>query len=94
MGTKFAKNIPSELQPVVDESYLRDLSELTTPEMVKREFEQSLGELSSLALKEGMKKLTPEIAAAEAAGDKDKLMELQERFVTLSKRLNNAIIPT
>lgn len=91
---EFAKSLPEELRPVVDEAYLRDLSELTTKEIAEKEFVQSISELSSLALKEGMKKLTPEIAEAEASGNKEKLVELQERFVQLSKRLNNAIIPT
>ncbi len=90
----FAKSVAPELRPVVDEAYLRDLSEITTRDEAIRELHSSLLELSSLALKEGMKKLTPQIAAAELAGDKDKLVELQDQFVRLSKRLNSTIIPS
>ncbi|MEI6690952.1 MAG: DNA primase [bacterium] len=89
----FIKDLPDELKPELDEAYLRDLSELKTPEMIEREYTQAVVELSAFALKEAMKKLTPQIADAEASGDKEKLVELQDEFVKLSKRLNSAIIP-
>jgi hypothetical protein len=87
------KNLPEELRTVADEAYLRDLSELGTDDSVRREYELTFVELSTLALKEMMKALTPQIAKAEELGDKEKLEELQARFVGLSKRLNSAIIP-
>lgn len=82
---EFAKDMASELQPLLDEAYLCDLSRV---EGVTKEFERTAHEMQDLYARAEIKKLTSAIAEAEKKGEV--IEELQTRFVDLSKSLNRA----
>ncbi len=77
-----AGELPAELQPVIDKTYLRDL---TRVEDVTREWDKTLRELKGIYLKEELKKLSQEIVSAEKKGEVTE--QLQARFVSLSKQM-------
>lgn len=79
---QLAKVLPPELQPVIDKTYLRDL---TRVEDILKEWDKTLHELKGIYLKEELKKLSEEIALAEKKGELTE--ELQARFVSLSKQM-------
>ncbi len=83
---ELAKNIPSELQPLLDATYLRDLSRV---EDVSKEWERVLTEIREMHVRFELKKLAIEIAEAEKKGEITE--ELQTRFVSLSKSLTSSI---
>lgn len=78
-----AKDLPPELQPLLDKTYLLDLSRLENP---LKEWERSVAEIKEMYVKAELKKLADEIAAAEKKGEVTE--ELQARFVNLSKGLS------
>lgn len=78
-----AAGLPAELQPLLDKTYLRDLSRLENP---LKEWERSVAEIKEMYVKAELKKLADEIAAAEKKGEVTE--ELQARFVNLSKGLS------
>lgn len=80
----FSKTLPSELQPILDETYLLDLSRVEDP---GKEWERVLFEIQGMYVRAELKKLAVEIAEAEKKGDVTE--ELQARFVDLSKSLNS-----
>jgi len=77
-----ANGLPSELQPIIDKTYLRDLSRV---EDVQKEWDKTLLELKGIYLKEELKKLSEEISQAEKKGEVTE--QLQARFVSLSKQM-------
>lgn len=79
----FAKDLPAELQPILDKTYLLDLSRVDDPE---KEWTRVSGDIRSMYVKAELKKLASEIATAEQQGGV--IEELQARFVALSKSLN------
>ena len=85
MIQEFAKDMASELLPLLDEAYLRDLSRV---EDAKKEFERTTLEMQDMYARAEIKKLTTEISEAEKKGEVTS--ELQARFVSLSKSLNRA----
>lgn len=76
------KDLPPELQPIIDETYLIDLSRVDNP---KKEWEKALQEIKAMYLKSELKKLSSEIAEAEKKGELTQ--ELQAKFVALSNSL-------
>lgn len=78
-----AAGLPPELQPIVDQTYLRDLSRVDDPE---REVERVIKEINGLYARAELKKLAAEISEAEKKGEVTE--ELQTRFVNLSKSLS------
>jgi len=80
----FSKTLPSELQPILDETYLLDLSRVEDP---GKEWERVLFEIQGMYVRAELKKLAAEIAEAEKKGEVTE--ELQARFVDLSKSLNS-----
>jgi DNA primase len=81
---EFSKTLPSELQPILDETYLLDLSRVEDP---GKEWERVLFEIQGMYVRAELKKLAVEIAEAEKKGEVTE--ELQARFVDLSKSLNS-----
>ncbi len=81
---EFSKTLPSELQPILDETYLLDLSRVEDP---GKEWERVLFEIQGMYVRAELKKLAVEIAEAEKKGEVTE--ELQTRFVDLSKSLNS-----
>lgn len=81
-----ASGLPAELQPLIDKTYLRDL---TRVEDIVKEWDKTLHELKSIYLKEELKKLSEEIASAEKKGEVTE--ELQARFVLLSKQMTSQL---
>ena len=75
--------IPPELQPVLDTTYLKDLSRVEDP---VKEWERTVMEMRGLYGRAELKKLASEIAEAEKKGEMTET--LQARFVTLSKSLS------
>ena len=80
----FSKTLPSELQPILDKTYLLDLSRVEDP---GKEWERVLFEIQGMYVRSELKKLAVEIAEAEKKGEV--IDELQARFVDLSKSLNS-----
>ncbi len=80
----FSKTLPSELQPILDETYLLDLSRVEDP---AKEWERVLFEIQGMYVRAELKKLAAEIAEAEKKGEVTE--QLQARFVDLSKSLNS-----
>ena len=81
---EFSKTLPSELQPILDETYLLDLSRVEDP---GKEWERVLFEIQGMYVRAELKKLAAEIAEAEKKGEV--IDALQARFVDLSKSLNS-----
>ncbi|KKU45788.1 MAG: primase protein [Microgenomates group bacterium GW2011_GWA2_46_7] len=75
----FSLSLPAELQPTVDETYLKDLSETIDPE---REWGKIVGEIKEMYVRDELKKLTQAITMAEKKGDP--IEELQAKFASLS----------
>ena len=75
--------LPPELQPILDRTYLRDLSLI---EDQVREWDKTLREVKEMYIKAELKKLAEEIAMAEKKGEVTE--ELQARFVNLSRSLS------
>jgi len=78
-----AKSLPPELQTMLDQTYLRDLSRIEDP---RREWERGVSEVRELYVKAELKKLAMRIAEAEKKGEG--IDELQTRFVSLSRSLS------
>jgi DNA primase len=78
-----SKDLPPELQPIIDQTYLKDLSRVEDP---LKEWEKAISEIKAMYLKSELKKLSSEIAEAEKKGEVTE--ELQAKFVTLSKSLS------
>lgn len=78
-----AKSLPPELQAMLDQTYLRDLSRIEDP---RREWEKGVSEIRELYVKSELKKLATAIASAEKKGEG--IEELQTRFVNLSRSLS------
>lgn len=81
-----AGTLPPELQPLLDKTYLRDLSRVENP---IKEWERSMAEIKEMYVKAELKKLAGEIAEAEKKGEVTEA--LQTRFVSLSKGLSGII---
>lgn len=80
---ELAKDIPAELQPILDSTYLKDLSRVEDP---LKEWETVAAEIRGMYVRSELKKLSSEIAEAEKKGEVTE--ELQTRFVSLSKSLS------
>ncbi|MBP9669822.1 DNA primase [Candidatus Woesebacteria bacterium] len=80
---ELSKDLPPELQPIIDQTYLKDLSRVDDP---IKEWEKVISEIKAMYLKAELKKLSTEIAEAEKKGEVTE--ELQAKFVTLSKSLS------
>ncbi len=80
---ELSKDLPPELQPIIDQTYLKDLSRV---EDSVKEWEKAISEIKAMYLKAELKKLSAEIAEAEKKGEVTE--ELQAKFVTLSKSLS------
>lgn len=78
-----AKSLPPELQTMLDQTYLRDLSRIEDP---RREWERGVSEIRELYVKSELKKLATAIASAEKKSEG--IEELQTRFVNLSRSLS------
>lgn len=72
-----------ELQPIIDKTYLRDLSRVEDP---LKEWEKIFSEIKSLYVRAELKKLAAEISEAEKKGQVTE--DLQTRFANLSKSLS------
>ena len=83
---EFSKDLPPELQPLLDESYLLDLSRVDDPE---KEWDRVCQEMRGMYVKGELKKLASEIAEAEKKGEMT--ADLQARFVSLSSSLSGII---
>ncbi|MFZ2199219.1 MAG: DNA primase [Microgenomates group bacterium] len=79
----FSQALASELQPLLDSTYLLDLSRVDDP---SKEWERVAKEIHAMHVHSELKKLATEIAEAERKGEVTE--ELQTRFVNLSKSLN------
>lgn len=79
---KLSAGLASELQPLLDTTYLRDLSHLDDP---KKEWERVVREIHEQYVRSELKRLSSEIVSAEKEGKVTE--ELQARFATLSKGL-------
>jgi DNA primase len=80
---ELSKDLPPELQPIIDQTYLKDLYRV---EDSVKEWEKAISEIKAMYLKSELKKLSAEIAEAEKKGEVTE--ELQAKFVTLSKSLS------
>jgi len=80
----FAKTLPAELLPMIDETYLKDLSSVSDP---GKEWSKLRREIEELYLKERLKQVSGEIAKAESGSEEKQLIAKQEEFRTLSKQL-------
>lgn len=80
---ELSKDLPPELQPIIDQTYLKDLSRVEDP---LKEWEKAVSEIKAMYLKAELKKLSSEIAEAEKKGEVTE--ELQAKFVSLSKSLS------
>ncbi len=78
-----SKDLPPELQPIIDRTYLKDVSRVEDP---VKEWEQVLQEIKGMYVRAELKKLAVEISEAEKKGEVTE--ELQTRFVNLSKGLS------
>lgn len=78
-----AKDLPPELQPILDTTYLRDLSPV---EDSLKEWERVVTEIRGMYGRAELKKLSEEITEAEKKGEVTE--DLQTRFVALSKSLS------
>lgn len=82
---KLSENLPAELQPTIDEAYLRDLSQVVD---IKREWEQTRDSLKEQYVRAELKELTTKISQAEKKGESTS--ELQESFARLSAILRTS----
>lgn len=80
---ELSKELPPELQPIIDQTYLKDLSRVEDP---LKEWEKAIQEIKAMYLKAELKKLSAEIAEAEKKGEVTE--QLQAKFVSLSKSLS------
>ncbi len=80
---ELSKDLPPELQPIIDQTYLKDLSRVEDP---IKEWEKAISEIKAMYLKSELKKLSSEIAEAEKKGEVTE--QLQAKFVALSKSLS------
>lgn len=79
---KLSTNLAPELQPIIDKTYLKDLSRVEDP---LKEWDKTLSDMKSMYVRAELKKLASEISEAEKKGEVT--AELQARFVNLSKSL-------
>lgn len=82
----FSKGLPPELQPILDQTYLKDLSRVDDP---IKEWDRILSEIKGLYVRAELKKLAAEISEAEKKGEVTE--DLQTRFVNLSRSLSGQI---
>lgn len=75
----FSAGLPSELQPMVDETYLRDLSGVEDPQ---REWGTILAEIKELYVRSELKQLAGKIEVAEKKGES--IEGMQAKFASLS----------
>lgn len=78
-----SKSVAPELQPILDTTYLKDLSRVEDP---NKELERVIAEIKGMYARAELKKLSNEIAEAEKKGEVTE--ELQARFVNLSRNLS------
>lgn len=83
---EFSKDLPPELQPILDTTYLKDLSRLEDP---LKEWERTAHEIKTMYARAELKKLAAEISEAEKKGEVTE--DLQTRFVSLSKSLSGQV---
>lgn len=81
----FSKTLPEELQPMIDKTYLADLTEV---EDVGREWETNVKELTELSLRARLKELSQIIAKAEKENEEKGLLLAKEEFAKLSRELS------
>lgn len=83
---KFANELPEELQDVIDETYLRDLTEV---EDTKREWGRIKIEIEEFYLKAKLTQISEEIKKIEQKEASEKKMTmLQEEFAIVSRKLS------
>jgi len=83
---KFAGELPEELQSVIDETYLRDL---TGVEDVKREWGRVKSEIEEFYLKAKLTQYSEEIKKMEEEKvSEEKMAKLQEEFALVSRKLS------
>lgn len=81
---KLAENLPAELLPVLDQAYLRDL---TNVEDIKKEWDKTKNELEEIFIRNKLKDVTVKIGKIEK-DDGGGITELQQEFGKLSRRLS------
>lgn len=81
---EFSKTIPEEMQEVIDQAYLRDLSSILEPE---KEWDITEREVEEMYVRARLSKITQEIGVSER--DKNEsLPGLQAEFAKFSRRLS------
>lgn len=80
----FSKTLAPELQPILDATYLRDLSRIEDP---LKEWDTLTSEIKGMYVRSELKKLAVEIKEAEKKGEVTE--DLQTRFVSLSRGLSS-----
>jgi DNA primase len=79
-------SLAPELQPIIDKTYLRDLSRVEDP---LKEWEKATAEVKAMYIRSELKKLASEISEAEKKGEVTE--ELQARFVSLSQQMGTQV---
>lgn len=79
----FSRELAPELQPILDTTYLRDLSRVDDP---MKEWDTLVAEIHGMYARAELKKLADEISQAEKKGEVTE--DLQAKFVSLSKSLS------
>lgn len=79
-------SLAPELQPIIDKTYLRDLSRVEDP---LKEWEKAAAEIKGMYVRAELKKLASEISEAEKKGEVT--AELQARFVNLSQQMGSQV---
>lgn len=81
----FSRQLPDELQEVIDRTYLKDLAGV---ENAEKEMEKVIIELEEAHLKSRLSAITAEIAHVEGKGDDSSVNALQTEFSELSRKLS------
>lgn len=80
---EFLKNVPPELSPIIQDSFLR------AQEYDKKDINMVFRELEKENLKVLIDNLAHKMAVFEEKGENAKLMEAEEEFVSMTKKLRN-----
>ena len=81
---EFGKTVPAELQEVIDQAYLRDLSGIA---QINHEWETTVREAEEMFVRSRLSQITKEIATSESAKG-EALPDLQSEFAKYSRRLS------
>ncbi|OIP57203.1 MAG: DNA primase [Candidatus Levybacteria bacterium CG_4_10_14_0_2_um_filter_36_16] len=86
----FTKTLPAELVPASDTCFLAPIPSFSEDAGISIEFDKTLSEVRSLAIKSRLKNLTEEVKNEEKNGQEENVSRLREEFKSLAEKLSSS----